>query len=127
MSFHLWKGWAGLASIHESDHLSIAVFFVRSQPHPFTMSEHAEFEPLEEEVVDTSEVFQKGEVLHLNLRRHIFHTVLDGSKKTEYRDKKAYWLKRLGGDKAAQYCIVRFRNGYRKDAPSLDQGHQLRK
>lgn len=59
-------------------------------------------------------------VLHLNLYGYIFRQVLDGSKKTEFRTKSKHWLTRLAGEKGASYDIVRFRNGYSKEAPSLD-------
>ena len=43
--------------------------------------------------------------------------VARGEKHEEFRDLKAYWKTRLEGRK---YDIVRFRNGYAKDAPEMD-------
>ena len=43
--------------------------------------------------------------------------ILSGEKKEEYRELKTYWTKRLGGE---SFDIVRFRNGYGKNAPTFD-------
>ena len=55
-------------------------------------------------------------VLHLNLYRKYFDQILKGEKTTEYRDITPYWSKRLEG---RHYDVIKFRNGYRKDAPEM--------
>ena len=54
--------------------------------------------------------------LHLNLYRKYFDAILKGEKTTEYRDVTPYWSKRLEG---RHYDVIKFRNGYRKDAPEM--------
>ena len=55
-------------------------------------------------------------ILHLNLYRKYFDAIVNGTKTTEYRDKTDYWKKRIEGK---QYDIIKFRNGYAKDAPTM--------
>ena len=55
-------------------------------------------------------------ILHLNLYRKYFDAIADGTKTTEYRDKTDYWKKRIEGK---EYDIIKFRNGYAKDAPTM--------
>ena len=55
-------------------------------------------------------------ILHLNLYRKYFDAIADGTKTIEYRDKTDYWKKRIEG---REYDIIKFRNGYRKDAPEM--------
>ena len=55
-------------------------------------------------------------VLHLNLYRKYFDAILNGEKTIEYRDITPYWSKRLEG---RHYDVIKFRNGYRKDAPEM--------
>jgi len=55
-------------------------------------------------------------VLHLNLFRKYFDAILNGEKTTEYREVTPYWSKRLEG---RHYDVIKFRNGYRKDAPEM--------
>ncbi len=55
-------------------------------------------------------------VLHLNLYRKYFDAILKKEKKVEYRDVTPYWSKRLEG---RHYDVIKFRNGYRKDAPEM--------
>jgi hypothetical protein len=55
-------------------------------------------------------------VLHLNLYRKYFDQILKGEKTTEYREVTPYWSKRLEG---RYYDVIKFRNGYRKDAPEM--------
>ena len=56
-------------------------------------------------------------VLHLNLQREFFRQIADKTKRIEYRDQTPYWKKRLEG---RHYDLIRFRNGYSKDAPEMD-------
>lgn len=56
-------------------------------------------------------------ILHLTLKKKWFDMIIRGDKKEEYREIKPYWDKRLNGK---SYEIVRFRNGYAKDAPTMD-------
>ena len=55
-------------------------------------------------------------ILHLNLYRKYFDAIADGTKTIEYRDKTDYWKRRIEGRK---YDIIKFRNGYAKDAPTM--------
>ena len=55
-------------------------------------------------------------ILHLNLYRKYFDAIANGTKTTEYRDKTDYWKKRIEG---REYDIIKFRNGYAKDAPTM--------
>ena len=55
-------------------------------------------------------------ILHLNLYRKYFDAIVDGTKTIEYRDKTDYWKKRIEG---REYDIIKFRNGYAKDAPTM--------
>jgi hypothetical protein len=50
----------------------------------------------------------------MTLNREPFDAILAGEKKTEYRENKLYWRKRLIGIK---YEEVHFRNGHTHDAP----------
>jgi hypothetical protein len=69
-------------------------------------------------------------ILHLTLKNKWFDMIASGEKKEEYRELKDYWRKRLlsildEGDKilyrpSKMYDIVRFRNGYAKNSPSID-------
>ena len=55
-------------------------------------------------------------ILHLNLYRKYFDQIFKGEKTTEYREVTPYWSKRLEG---RYYDVIKFRNGYRKDAPEM--------
>ena len=55
-------------------------------------------------------------ILHLNLFRKYFDEIANGTKTIEYRDKTEYWKKRIEG---REYDIIKFRNGYAKDAPTM--------
>ena len=55
-------------------------------------------------------------ILHLNLYRKYFDAIVNGTKTIEYRDKTDYWKKRIEG---REYDIIKFRNGYAKDAPTM--------
>jgi hypothetical protein len=55
-------------------------------------------------------------ILHLNLYRKYFDAIADGTKTTEYRDKTDYWKRRI---EDREYDIIKFRNGYAKDAPTM--------
>ena len=55
-------------------------------------------------------------ILHLNLYRKYFDAIANGTKTIEYRDKTDYWKKRIEG---REYDIIKFRNGYAKDAPTM--------
>jgi len=56
-------------------------------------------------------------ILHLTIKKKWFDLILSGEKKEEYREIKDYWTTRLVGKK---YDLIRFKNGYAKDAPSFD-------
>lgn len=60
-------------------------------------------------------------VLHLTLKKKWFDMIASGEKKEEYRELKPYWFSRLTSDKydVEKYDIVIFRNGYKKDAPTI--------
>ena len=55
-------------------------------------------------------------ILHLNLYRKYFDAILNGEKTIEYREITPYWSKRLEG---RHYDVIKFKNGYRKDAPEM--------
>ena len=57
-----------------------------------------------------------NKTLHLNLFRKYFDQIAEGNKTIEYRDKTEYWKKRLEN---REYDVIKFRNGYRKDAPTM--------
>jgi hypothetical protein len=56
------------------------------------------------------------ELLQLNLHRRYFCAILDGTKKTEFRERTDYWENRLT---KKTYTHVRFRNGYQTVAPEM--------
>jgi hypothetical protein len=55
-------------------------------------------------------------VLHLNLHRQFFQAIVVGQKRIEYRQRSAYWQRRLENRK---YDAIVFRNGYSKNAPEM--------
>lgn len=61
-------------------------------------------------------------VLHLTLKKKWFDMIASGEKKEEYREIKPYWYDRLFDNEGMGkgYDIVRFRNGYAKDSPTVD-------
>lgn len=54
--------------------------------------------------------------LCLTLHREFFDAIVAGTKKTEYRENKDYWQRRLVG---RTYAEVHFRNGYATKAPFM--------
>lgn len=54
-------------------------------------------------------------ILHLTLKKKWFDLIAAGKKKTEYREIKPYWEKRLNKD----YDEIHFRNGYNKNCPFM--------
>jgi hypothetical protein len=73
-------------------------------------------------------------ILHLTLKKKWFDMIASGEKKEEYREWKVYWINRLivsslsgamnvyGGDYSyfKSFNIIRFKNGYAKDAAEMD-------
>ena len=59
---------------------------------------------------------KKSEILHLTLEREWFDEIVRGEKDKEYRKYKPYWKTRLEGRK---YDVVKFRNGYSRNAPEM--------
>jgi hypothetical protein len=68
-------------------------------------------------------------ILHLTLTKKWFDRISSGEKLEEYREPKEYWAKRLwvrdphfglDGGYYREFDIVRFKNGYAKDAPTMD-------
>lgn len=68
--------------------------------------------------------------LHLTLKKKWFDMILLGEKKEEYREIKAYWIKRLNyaytdfngkhySFPLRTYDFINFKNGYAKNAPSF--------
>jgi hypothetical protein len=55
-------------------------------------------------------------VLHLILMREPFDLIALKQKRIEYRDRTAYWKKRLEG---RDYDLIHFRNGYATCAPEM--------
>jgi hypothetical protein len=60
--------------------------------------------------------FAMPETLRLTLKREYFADIASKQKRTEYREQKPYWRKRLEGRK---FDTILFRNGYTKDAPEM--------
>ncbi len=62
-----------------------------------------------------------GKILHLTLFKKWFIEILKEIKKTEYREIKPYWTKKLfnsdGSPKKYDYII--FKNGYSRNAPEI--------
>jgi len=56
-------------------------------------------------------------ILHLTLKKKWFDLIKSGEKTEEYREIKDYWTTRLKGK---EFDIVRFRNGYQKNAPQME-------
>lgn len=68
-------------------------------------------------------------ILHLTLKKKWFDMIAAGIKSEEYRQVKPYWRNRLwvrdehiglDGGYYRDFDIVRFKNGYAKDAPTMD-------
>ena len=59
--------------------------------------------------------------LELTLYRVWFDQILEGTKKIEYREIKAYWTKRLFNSDGSpkQYDEIMFTNGYGSDRPKM--------
>ena len=60
--------------------------------------------------------------LHLTLKKKWFDMILSGEKKEEYREVKDYWCNRLEWVPSREiiiYHVIKFRNGYSKNAPEL--------
>ena len=55
-------------------------------------------------------------ILHLNLYRKYFDEIAEGTKTIEFRDRTDYWKKRIEN---REYDIIKFRNGYTKNAPTM--------
>jgi ASC-1-like (ASCH) protein len=55
-------------------------------------------------------------ILHLNLHREFFAAIAAGTKRIEYRQRTAYWRRRLEG---REYDVIQFRNGYATKAPLM--------
>jgi hypothetical protein len=59
---------------------------------------------------------KKLEILHLTLEREWFDEIVQGVRNKEYRKYKPYWKTRLEG---REYDVVKFRNGYSRNAPEM--------
>jgi hypothetical protein len=55
-------------------------------------------------------------ILHLNLHREWFATIVAKTKRMEYRRRTPYWKTRLENRK---YDMIQFRNGYATAAPEM--------
>lgn len=59
-------------------------------------------------------------ILHLTIKKEWFDMIAADIKKEEYREIKQYWWNRMhDGAHMRQFDIVQFKNGYSKDAPTL--------
>ncbi|HFE31905.1 MAG TPA: ASCH domain-containing protein [Gammaproteobacteria bacterium] len=58
------------------------------------------------------------QILHLTVKKKWFDMISSGEKTEEYREMKPYWRRRLD-DLGTEYDAVKFRNGYRHDAPTV--------
>lgn len=66
-------------------------------------------------------------ILQMTLKKQWFDMIASGEKKEEYRVIKEHWRSRLevgrlhtGHLRFKQFDIVRFRNGYSPDSPTMD-------
>ena len=61
-------------------------------------------------------------MLNLALQKKWFDLIAAGDKKFEFREDNPYWSQRLIDKNGIgkEFDIVRFRNGYHKDAPVMD-------
>jgi hypothetical protein len=59
---------------------------------------------------------ETNSILYLNLHREFFAAIAAKTKRIEYRDRTAFWKKRLEG---RGYDVICFRNGYATDAPEM--------
>ena len=61
-------------------------------------------------------------ILHLTLKKKWFDLIKSGEKTAVYIEDKPYWQKRLVNKDGIgkHFDIVRFRNGYQKDSPTID-------
>ncbi len=82
-------------------------------------------------------------MLILPIKKKWFDMIRSGEKKEEYREIKPYWTKRLNNEldrmlksiipsnverdlrKYPQWLMVKFRNGYRKDSPTIMCGCKI--
>jgi len=55
-------------------------------------------------------------ILHLNLHREGFASIIAKTKRMEYRRRTPYWKTRLENRK---YDVIQFRNGYATNAPEM--------
>ena len=62
------------------------------------------------------------EILHLTLKKKWFDLIASGKKTDEYREFKPHWENRLidNADNGRKFDIVRFKNGYAADSPTMD-------
>lgn len=79
-----------------------------------------------------TEKTSKSKVLHLTLMKKWFDEILEGTKKTEYREIKPFWTKRLFDEEGnvKDYDYILFKNGYSKDCPKMKvefKGVKIRK
>lgn len=60
----------------------------------------------------------KVKILHLTLKKEWFNQILAGTKTSEYREYKEFWIKRLMNQDETfkTYDVIHFKNGYNKDA-----------
>ncbi len=58
-------------------------------------------------------------VLHLTLKKKWFDMIASGEKKEEYREIKSYWYKRLVDINFKKFDVVKFRNGYSPNSPTI--------
>lgn len=65
-------------------------------------------------------------ILHLTLKKKWFDMIASGKKKEEYLEMKPYWQHRLvkqgywHTQAVKDFDIIRFKNGYGKNAPTMD-------
>lgn len=68
------------------------------------------------------EVNKPDNIIHMTLKAEWFDMIADDIKHEEYRDRKPYWEKRLRKvfTNPDKQWIIRFKNGYAKDARKMD-------
>lgn len=60
-------------------------------------------------------------ILFLTLKKQYFDQIKSGEKTSEFREYKPFWINRLmnEGGSFRHYDLIKFQNGYHKNAPQL--------
>jgi len=60
-------------------------------------------------------------VLYLTLKKEFFNQIKEGTKTSEFREYKEFWIKKLTNPDGTfkHYDLILFQNGYHTDAPQM--------